>query len=132
MPRASGPNCWFARQEERLEIVEEKAFQRLANVSVDVFYSDPEKKLWFGKSNKLYHFNKEFFSNDSVAFRALIRSVSIGNDSLIYNGASLTQRLFAELRQPHISYKLNNIRFTWAAPFFEQEEEWNSLTALGV
>lgn len=107
---------------DRLEIIEEKAFQRLNNVSVDVFYSDPENKLWFGKSNKLYHFNKEYSLNDSVAFRALIRSVSIDNDSLIYHGASLTEYQ-ARSDRPHISYKLNNMRFTWAAPFFEQEEE---------
>ena len=107
---------------DHLEIVEEKAFQRLANVSVDVFYSDPENKLWFGKSNKLYHFNKEFSRNDSVSFQALIRSVTIGSDSLIYNGASMGEENPRKAR-PHISYKFNNLRFTWAAPFFEQEKE---------
>ena len=107
---------------DRLEIVEEKAFQRLANVSVDVFYSDPENKLWFGKSNKLYHFNKEFSRIDSVSFQALIRSVTIGSDSLIFNGAALGEQNPRNTR-PHISYKFNNLRFTWAAPFFEQEKE---------
>ncbi|TFH26415.1 MAG: hypothetical protein E4H10_07055, partial [Bacteroidia bacterium] len=110
------------RKENRLEIIEEKAFQRLANASVDVFYSDPDNKVWFGKSNKLYHFNKEFSKNDSVAFRALIRSVTIGTDSLIYNGACVGEDLPRNGR-PQISYGLNNMRFTWAAPFFEQEEE---------
>lgn len=110
------------KQGEKLEIAEEKAFQRLANVSVDVFYSDPENKLWFGKSNKLYHFDKEFSRNDSVSFQALIRSVTIGSDSLIYNGASLSEEAARKAR-PDISYKFNNLRFTWAAPFFEQEEE---------
>lgn len=110
------------RTENGLELIEEKAFQRLANASVDVFYSDPEKKVWFGKSNKLYHFNKEFFRKDSTVFHSLIRSVSIGNDSLIYNGA-LLETASSQITHPQISYGLNNIRFTWAAPFFEQEEE---------
>jgi len=109
------------RTENGLEIIEEKAFQRLANASVDVFYSDPDKKVWFGKSNKLYHFNKKKVRQDSSVFRALIRSVTIGSDSLIYHGATLESDP-SQGSDLHISYALNNIRFTWAAPFFEQEE----------
>lgn len=109
------------RKDDHLEIVEEKAFQRLANASVDVFYTDPENKVWFGKSNKLYYFDKDFSRNDSVGFRALIRSVSIGADSLLYLGASYGDG-YLQNRRPQISYRFNNMRFTWAAPFFEQEE----------
>jgi serine phosphatase RsbU (regulator of sigma subunit) len=111
-----------SRTGDHLEVLEEKAFQRLANASVDVFYSDPENRVWFGKSNKLYHFNKKFSRNDSVAFRALIRSVTIGTDSLIYYGASLGEES-PRSGQPQILHRLNNMRFTWASPFFEQEEE---------
>ncbi len=107
---------------DRLQIIEEKAFQRLANVSVDVFYTDPWNKVWFGKSNKLYQFDKGFARTDSAAFRALIRSVSIGNDSLIYYGSSYSEDPRVS-EKPQISHALNNMRFTWAAPFFEQEEE---------
>lgn len=109
------------RTESGLEIIEEKAFQRLANASVDVFYSDPDKKVWFGKSNKLYQFNKGFVREDSTVFQSLIRSVTIGNDSLIYHGASLEAEA-TQRADYQIDYELNNIRFTWAAPFFEQEE----------
>ncbi len=110
------------RENDQLEVIEEKSFQRLANASVDVFYSDPGNKVWFGKSNKLYHFSKDFSRKDSMSFRALIRSVTIGTDSLIYNGSSFMEDHDRAIR-PQISYKLNNMRFTWAAPFFEQEEE---------
>jgi serine phosphatase RsbU (regulator of sigma subunit) len=110
------------RMGDHLEIIEEKAFQRLANVSVDVFYTDPWNKVWFGKSNKLYQFDKDFVRDDSVAFRALIRSVGIGSDSLIYFGSSYGEETRRK-PEPQISHALNSMRFTWAAPFFEQEEE---------
>jgi serine phosphatase RsbU (regulator of sigma subunit) len=121
-----------AKKEGDLQVVQEKAFQRLENTSVDVFYSDPEGDIWFGKSNKLYQFDKKFSRRDTMQFRALIRAVTIGGDSVIFKGCNYRLEEDGSLRIsesqlkrniPQISYKLNHIRFSWAAPFFEQEEE---------
>ena len=115
-----------------LQVLQEKPFQRLENTSTDVFYSDPSGAVWFGKSNKLYQYDKSYAPNDSVVFRTLIRSVTVGNDSLIFKGtnfsegrdgsyrASVSQ---AEGSEARIKHSFNHIRFTYAAPFFEQEEE---------
>jgi len=115
-----------------LEVIHEKPFQRLPNVSVDVFFSDPVQGVWFGKSNDLYHFDKSFTRSDSLPFQALIRNVSINNDSVLFGGTNfiedgrggykihLTQD---EGTQPLIKYQFNNIEFHWAAPFFEEEDE---------
>ncbi len=119
-------------REGELKPVHEKSFQRLENTSVDVFYGDPEGNIWFGKSNRLYQFDKEFSRRDTMEFQALIRSVSLGNDSLIFMGCNYTVEkdgsiLLSDSQDkgsiPHIKYKRNRLRFSWAAPFFEQEEE---------
>ncbi len=131
---ASGEWCELVarKTDEALQVIQEKSFQRLDNTSVDVFYSDPEGDVWFGKSNKLYQFDKGFSRKDTNVYNALIRKVSIGNDSVLFEGAnyrvnnngtcSLTDSQ-DKGSYPEISYRLNHIRFEWAAPFFEQEEE---------
>jgi serine phosphatase RsbU (regulator of sigma subunit)/ligand-binding sensor domain-containing protein len=115
-----------------LEVIHDKAFQRLPNESTDVIFSDPEQGVWFGKSNVLYNFDKSFSRDYSIPFQTLIRKVIINNDSLIYGGANFiedTPGIFrphpiqAEETHPLIKYKFNNIRFIWAAPFFEQEDK---------
>lgn len=122
-----------ARDTDRgLEVIHDKAFQRLASTSTDVIYSSQENEVWFGKSDRLYHFNKSIVRNDSVPFHTLIRRVTLNADSLIFTGshymedqdgnirASLSQ---PEQNKPEIKYRLNNVGFWWAAPFFEQEDE---------
>ncbi|MEN8201619.1 MAG: SpoIIE family protein phosphatase [Bacteroidota bacterium] len=101
-----------------LQIIHDKAFQRLASTSTDVIYSSNEKEVWFGKSDRLYHFNKSHVRNDSLPFHTLIRRVSLNTDSLIFNGSH-----YSGQNRPQIKYRLNNVGFWWAAPFFEQEEE---------
>jgi serine phosphatase RsbU (regulator of sigma subunit) len=130
---AAGEWCELlaGKVEQGLKLIEEKSFQRLENTSVDVFYCDPEGDVWFGKSNKLYQFDKEFVRKDTTVYTALIREVSIGNDSLLFEGANFkvnengTCSLSSSQQkgnEPEISYNLNHISFRWAAPFFEQEE----------
>jgi len=115
-----------------LRAIHDKAFQRLAGTSTDVIYSIREKEVWFGKSDRLYHFNKSYTRNDSLSFHTLIRRVSLNTDSLFFNGSHYSEdaagQLSLSLKQseqnrPEISYSLNNVGFWWAAPFFEQEEE---------
>ena len=115
-----------------LQVIQEKSFQRLENTSVDVFYTDPSGDVWFGKSNKLYQFDKSHSPTDSVEFRALIRNVTLGSDSLIFKGTNFSMIGDGIFRvsdsqepgsEPQINHKFNHIRFKWAAPFFEQEKE---------
>ena len=129
----SGWSELVARKNENiLEVVQDVPFQRLPNVSTDVIFSDPDRGIWLGKSNELYHFDNSFTRNDTFSYRALIRKVSISNDSLLFNGTNFSEDgtgkqilelVQAEETQPMIQHRYNNIEFRWAAPFFEQEEE---------
>lgn len=120
------------RNGNQLEVIRQSIFHRLPNTSVDVFFSDTEEGVWFGKSNELYHFDKLFSRNDSIPFKTLIRSVTVNADSVLFKGANYTSNLKGgfllhdsqdEDTRPQISFKYNNIEFRWAAPYFKQEEE---------
>jgi len=119
-------------EDDNLRVLHDKTFQRLANTSTDVIYSSDENEVWFGKSDRLYHFNKSYVRNDSLPFHTLIRRVSLNTDSLIFNGSHYSEDQGGQLKlilnqseqdRPAIKYSLNNVGFWWAAPFFEQEEE---------
>ncbi|MEZ5070501.1 MAG: SpoIIE family protein phosphatase [Bacteroidales bacterium] len=138
-------DCWISFENERdgwseigvrkvagkFRLFHDTVFRQLPNASVDVFCEDPQQGIWFSKSSELFHFDKRLRSQDSLTFRTLIRSVRLDNDSLIFGGADrmvnphggylVTDRQEASFR-PHLHYKYNNISFTWAAPYFEQEE----------
>jgi len=115
-----------------LEVIHDKPFQRLPNTSTDVFYGDLEQGIWFGKSNVLYYFDKSFSRDYSLPFQALIRSVTINKDSLLFGGTNFEEDNQGNYKvhlsqddgtQPLINHRYNNFAFSWAAPFFEQEDE---------
>ncbi len=120
------------KNDNHLEVICEKPFQRLPSAaSADVIFSDPEKGVWFSKSDELYHFDKTFARKDTLPYQTLIRKVVINNDSVLYNGTNfksnghggyMIQPIQDEDTKPNIRYSFNNIEFHWAAPYFEQED----------
>lgn len=119
-------------EQGKLRVIRDKLFQRLPNVSIDVFYDDPlEEGVWFSKSNQLYHFDKLYTRKDTLPFQTLIRSVTVNSDSLLFYGTNfkedvrggyMIQLEQAEDTQPQIKFGYNNIEFRFAAPYFEQED----------
>jgi serine phosphatase RsbU (regulator of sigma subunit) len=108
-----------------------KPFLGLENFSTDAFHSVDKKNVWFSKSNILYYYNNdvEFREGD---FRALIRRITVDEDTVIYNGAHPHKvnrdKLTLGSRQdpdmiPSIQYSKNNIEFRWSAPYFEFENQ---------
>ena len=122
----------FRKNGSGFEVMADKAFHRLANVSADIFYSDPEQPgIWFGKSNELYFYDKSVKREDTVTFRTLIRRISFGNDSVLFHGTnfSLLRNGMVRLADqqgkeniPEIDFQFNDIEFRWSATFFEQED----------
>jgi len=92
-------------------------FRRLPNLPAVAFCSGREGEVWFGKSSQLCFFDKTKAGNRSHTFRALIRQVTLENDSVLFHGTEFTPD-----HQPVISTRTNNVRFNWAATFYEKEE----------
>ncbi len=108
-----------------------KPFYSLENFSTDAFHSFADDDVWFSKSNILYHYNKNTSFKDG-RFWALIRKVTVDEDSVIFNG---THPLKSEKGSyvpgfvqdpqmiPSIRYSDNNIEFRWSAPYYNFEEK---------
>ncbi len=107
-------------------------FKRLPKISVQVIYSESNGLTWIGGPEGLFCYNNFFKKNYNVKYNTIIRSVTINsNDSVLFDGTyylsgenksykipSLSQP--NELK-PTLKYKFNNLTFTFAAPYFEDE-----------
>jgi len=108
-----------------------KPFSGFPNFETDAFFSLEKGKIWMSRSNLLYHFEKD---HDLIGtdFRAIVRRMKIGNDSILFNGSYFTenesgkriiQRQQDPEQIPEIRHSNNNsIEFRWSAPYFIQEE----------
>lgn len=100
-------------------------FNRLPNVQFDVIYPDGNV-VWLGASKGLFAYVKDETKNTSGKdFKVLIRGVSMNKDSILLGGAYLSDD-GSIISQPinqniRLSHKSNDIEFSFAAPFFEEE-----------
>lgn len=99
-----------------------KPFRRLPDMaSISAIYSDPDGTVWIGSNEGLYKYdpNKDY-KNYNIDFKCLIRRITIGKDSIVYWGNHTYKSL---MKTQGISYDYNNLKFNFAAPFFEREDE---------
>jgi serine phosphatase RsbU (regulator of sigma subunit) len=105
----------------RMEVVYDKPFRVLDNAPVEIFYRFNRDALWFAQSDRLYRYNTSpDWTIDTSSYHTLIRSVVVNGDSLIYNGTSIQMSGTINDR-PSIEHKKNNLQFTWAALYYDQE-----------
>jgi serine phosphatase RsbU (regulator of sigma subunit) len=112
-------------------ISQNRDFKRLPNKWADVLFSDPDGTLWIGMSKDLWVYNPAVKRSFNAPFRAVIRQV-VSKDSLLFGGIFYTQldssgRKPSLVQQPYqmprLSYHYNAMVFTFAAPYFEREED---------
>ncbi len=139
-------NLWMSRyfdqQEVWIEMLEKqqdesfktisRPFKALPSLWCDAVYVDSNNTAWFGISNQLFSFNTATVKDYEQPFNALIRNVSTLTDSLLFGGTNflitdLGQRILdteqSEQFKPVLNYELNNLEFTFSAPFFESQEK---------
>lgn len=100
-------------------------FNRLPNVQFDAIYPEDDV-VWFGCSKGVFAFVKSMekdFANKE--FNTLIRKVILGADSLIFDGYKVSddEKPASPKEELAIKYTSNDIEFTFAAPYFEQENQ---------
>lgn len=93
-----------------------KPFLRLPNGQVNAFY--PENNIvWFAGNDGLIHYDTQVEKNYNIDFTTIIRNVWINRKQVFYGyraGLSMPKSF------PVIDYKDRNLRFEFAAPFFEE------------
>jgi signal transduction histidine kinase/DNA-binding NarL/FixJ family response regulator len=88
-------------------------FLRLPKLQVNAIFPDGDA-VWFAGNNGLTRFDKTIAKKVDMDYPALIRKVLV-NGNLVYDGCKTGQVM------PVIDYKDRNLRFQFAAPFFEEE-----------
>lgn len=119
-------------------IIDSTSFLRLPNSVFWSIYNEPDGISWIGNSEGLFTFDNNYSKNNKTNYNILVRSVIIGEDSVLFNGTfykaektgkgkfaiDSMQILLSQPDElkPVLSYKHNNLTFYYAAPFFEAEE----------
>ncbi len=102
--------------------IQARPFRRLPLVQVNTIYADPDgRTIWLGSIDGLIHYDKTFKKDYDLHISALIREVAINETTAIFGGHGTGTGADAKGFSPVIDYKDRNLRFRWAAPFFENE-----------
>lgn len=93
-------------------------FRRIPGMFLEAFYVEPTGIAWIGGSEGLYKYNmQQDTKHYNQDFNCLIRRISIATDSTIYGGN------YADTTLTVLKYRFNDLKFEFAAPFFDQEEK---------
>ncbi|PKP22417.1 MAG: hypothetical protein CVU05_04075 [Bacteroidetes bacterium HGW-Bacteroidetes-21] len=115
-------------------LVDSTTFKRLPAMSIESFYTESNGITWLCTSEGLISYDNLYKAPKDKGFNALIRSVSISPfDSVIYGGTFTEEKVFGKdtiyipvRQQPantkiDLDYKYNNLIFTFASPYFQDE-----------
>jgi signal transduction histidine kinase/DNA-binding response OmpR family regulator len=99
-----------------------RPFLRIPLYQVNCIYFDPgENCAWFASINGLIRYDLDTKTNTNPIFNTLIREVELINGKIpVLNGHREDQNPGQSLLE--FEYKNRNIRFKFAAPFFEDEK----------
>jgi serine phosphatase RsbU (regulator of sigma subunit) len=94
-------------------------FFRIPSMYLRAFYIESSGIAWIGGSEGVYRYDmSQDTKNYTQSFQCLIRKVSIATDSILYGGNFTTNS-----PQATLDYAYNDLKFQFAAPFFDNEEQ---------
>jgi signal transduction histidine kinase/CheY-like chemotaxis protein/ligand-binding sensor domain-containing protein len=102
-------------------VINEKPFLRIPLAQVNTIY--PEERggiTWFGGTDGLVRYDSTLKKNYKSDFAVFIREVLV-NGKPVFNGYKKIKNSQPGPGFPVITYKNRNLRFSFAAPFFEDE-----------
>jgi len=132
--------------------IDSVTFKRITNKQIYVVFPD-SNYVWIGVNNAVYKYNKNYKRDYDLQFNTLINKITIGKDSVIFNGIFLKKNkrddsIFYSLDTVQnleqilkIKFKLNSLVFEYSSAFYENEintlfsyklegfnEEWSQWT----
>ena len=115
------------KEENNKWSVDSASLKRLRDI--ELYYNDGDSLLWFVSSKTLYKYNP--FKNILLSehLYSLIRQVTIGGDSILFNGTYIEEKngihapgfLQNSERFPVINFGKNDLFFYFSAPSFDNE-----------
>ncbi|MBU0764863.1 MAG: SpoIIE family protein phosphatase [Bacteroidetes bacterium] len=127
--RKNETRIWVIDNDDNKYSIDSVRFLRLP--AFDEFRNDGDSLMWVITSNALYQVDirrkYEYYCKEM----ALNRSVTIGSDSVLFNGVFFSEqngtaiRSFRQIEEhiPVIAYNFNNIRFEYSLPSFDNESK---------
>ncbi|UCH96157.1 MAG: response regulator [Candidatus Aminicenantes bacterium] len=121
-------NIWIHSKKKNIEaipqpdgtfVINKKSFSRIPLSQVNAIYPDGDI-IWFASHDGLLRYDTKVKKDYDLAFQTLIRQVLV-NGELVFDGYkrdNTAKELF-----PIIPFKSRNLRFHFAAPFFEAETQ---------
>jgi signal transduction histidine kinase/DNA-binding response OmpR family regulator/ligand-binding sensor domain-containing protein len=95
--------------------IDKTPFLRVPDVQVNFIFPDPDGNIiWFARNNNLMRYNTGIKKNYRQDYNTIIRKVLVNGNPVFY-GYGYKEFL------PEIPYRDRNLRFEFAAPFFEDE-----------
>ena len=96
-------------------------FRRIPEMEIETFYVEPSGIAWIGGNQGLYRYDQsKDTKNYSQHFNCLIRKITTNDDSTLYGGYIPGGSAMIKLKD--LKFKYNNLKFEFAAPFFDREE----------
>jgi len=130
---SQGRNIHAIRQEDGSFTLDRMPFLRLPVTQVNAIYLDPmTNAAWFAGNQGLYRFDTTPSTTNSKGFHTLIREIVINDERLIYFPGKFTYKDENPQFTPPlcIPFPDRNIRFEFAALFFQGEEQTEYRTRL--
>jgi signal transduction histidine kinase/DNA-binding NarL/FixJ family response regulator len=107
--------------QNKLFVINKKPFLRIPFAQVNVIYPEENGNItWFGGTDGLVRYDATVKKNYQQNFPVFIRQVLV-NGKLIFNGYKKKSNSQSKPGFPVMAYQDRNIRFSFAAPFFEDE-----------
>lgn len=110
------------KKNQQLQWVIEPFFARLPRVSAIYSCLVEGDTMWICADDEgLFRYNrKKDIKEYAQPFQCLIRKITIGRDSTIYWGGLASQK---NINPPTLDFKNNRIRFEYAAPYYDKEQQ---------
>jgi len=95
---------------------------------ITCIYPDGQGLCWVGAADGLVRYQLDYQKNFDQDFNTLIREVSANNDSMVFNGTFMGEMKLITMDQPDqgipvLSFGWNDVRFQFAAPFYDDESK---------
>ena len=111
-------------------VINEKPFLRIPLAQVNCIYPDPyyhDNVIWFASMDGLIRYDSRVKKNYELPFHTLIREVVVNGTPLMYDAEKFKYKKskgdYWKDNFPTIPYKDRNLRFHFAASFFEAETQ---------
>lgn len=101
--------------------IDYNSFKRVSLAGIRSLNATEDGKFWVVGSMGIIEFDwSKLTKNYDLSFHSLIRRVTVGKDSILFNGGLANSKAPSDIK---LDYKFGNLVIQFAAPFFDSEDQ---------